>query len=99
MRAALAPVAAPWPPPVLPPPSARGSRLLTVVLTVAVALAFADASVVVLGLPDIYAEFDTTIVGVSWVITAYAIAVAVVGGPLYLLSRRVRPLPVLAIGA
>ena len=46
------------------------------------ALAFADASVVVLGLPDVYGEFDTTIVGVSWVVTIYAVAVAVVAAAL-----------------
>ena len=44
------------------------SRLVAVLLVTAVALAFADASVVALALPDLYAEFDTTIVGVSWVL-------------------------------
>ena len=39
-------------------------------------MAFADASVVALALPDLYAEFDTSIVGVSWVLTTYALAVA-----------------------
>ncbi len=60
-----------------------------VVLLVAVALAFADASVVALALPDMYADFDTTIVGVSWVLTTYALAVAIVAVPVALLHRRV----------
>ncbi len=92
----------PWPAP--SPPAAvaagpgRGARALSWVLAVAVALAFADASVVVLGLPAIYAEFDTTIVGVSWVITAYAVAVAAVGLVLIPLHRRLRPLAVTVVG-
>jgi MFS family permease len=63
-------------------------------LVVAVALAFADASVVALALPDLYAEFDTSIVGVSWVLTTYALVVAIVAVPVALLHRRIRP-PVL----
>jgi MFS family permease len=64
------------------------------VLVVAVALAFADASVVALALPDLYGEFDTTIVGVSWVLITYALVVAIVAVPVTLLHRRIRP-PVL----
>ncbi|HJW66672.1 MAG TPA: MFS transporter [Gaiellaceae bacterium] len=45
-------------------------------LTAAVAVAFADSSIVVLALPDLYGRFQTTIEGVSWVITAYNVAVA-----------------------
>ena len=33
------------------------------------------------GLPDLYGEFDTTIVGVSWVLTIYALAVALAAVP------------------
>ena len=51
------------------------------------------ASVVALALPDLYAEFDTTIVGVSWVLTSYALVVAVTAVPVALLHRRVRPQP------
>ncbi len=55
------------------------------------AVAFADSSIVVLALPELYLEFQTTIPGVSWVVTAYN--VAVVAGALVFLpfSRRVRP--------
>jgi MFS family permease len=42
-----------------------------------VAVAFADSSIVVLALPNLYGAFDTTIVGVSWVITSYNLVVAV----------------------
>jgi MFS family permease len=59
--------------------------LRTWALVIAVALAFADASVVALALPDLYIEFHASIVGVSWVLTVYA-AVAAVGG---LVSRPV----------
>ena len=55
----------------------------------AVAVAFADSSIVVLALPDVYGAFDTSIVGVSWVITAYNLVVAVVAFALVPLIRRV----------
>ena len=57
----------------------------------AVALAFADASVVALALPSMYAEFDTTIVGVSWVITSYNLVVAVVALMVVAFARRLDP--------
>ncbi len=49
-----------------------------VAVAAAVAVAFADSSIVVLALPDVYGAFDTSIVGVSWVITAYNLVVAAV---------------------
>jgi predicted MFS family arabinose efflux permease len=56
-----------------------------------VAVAFADSSIVVLALPDLYGAFDTSIVGVSWVITSYNLVVALVAGALALLGRRLDP--------
>ncbi|BCB85337.1 MFS transporter [Phytohabitans suffuscus] len=56
-------------------------------LTGVVALAFADASIVALALPAIYGRFDTTIVGVSWVLTGYAVAVTVAAVALVLVRR------------
>jgi MFS family permease len=50
--------------------------LLAACVTVAVAAASADSSIVALALPQLYGEFHTTIVGVSWVLTAYNVAVA-----------------------
>jgi MFS family permease len=91
-----------FPPPTIePPPTPRhaGRWLVTALLIGAVGLAFADASVVALALPDLYGEFDTTIVGVSWVLTTYAVAVAVVAVPIALLHRRIRPLWLVVAGA
>jgi predicted MFS family arabinose efflux permease len=52
-------------------------RLLTAAVAVSVAVAFADSSIVVLALPDLYGAFDASIVGVSWVITSYNLVVAI----------------------
>ncbi|MDY7106536.1 MAG: MFS transporter, partial [Actinomycetota bacterium] len=76
------------------PPTARWPGALVFGV---VALAFADASIVVLGLADIYGEMDVGIVAVSWVVTAYAAAVVVVAAGLALLGGRVAP--PLALGA
>ena len=67
-------------------------------VAVAVAIAFADSSIVVLALPDLYGRFHTTITGVSWVITAYNAAVAVTALGLVLLAHHVRPNVLLAVG-
>jgi len=74
-------------------------RLIVALLLAAVALAFADASVVALALPELYGEFDTTIVGVSWVLTTYALAVAIAALPVAILHRRLRPLDLVLAGA
>lgn len=71
------------------------SSLLAGAVAVAVAVAFADSSIVVLALPELYVQFDTTIVGISWVITAYNLVVALLGVALVPLSRRL-PVPWLA---
>jgi MFS family permease len=57
--------------------SRRLTTALVVALAAAVAVAFSDSSIVVLALPELYVHFKTTIVGVSWVITAYNLVVAV----------------------
>ena len=91
-----------WPPPPppasvasapVPPPRGEGARwsIGSIALVVAVALAFADASIVVLALPEIYSELHTTIVGVSWVITAYALVVGVGALLLAPFARRANP--------
>ena len=54
----------------------RSLTVATGLVAVAVAIAFADSSVVVLALPELYGRFHTTIEGVSWVVTAYNVAVA-----------------------
>jgi len=60
-----------------------------VLIALSVGLAFADASVVVLALPELYGTFRVSLVEVSWVITSYN--VAVVAGAMVLLAVRVRP--------
>jgi predicted MFS family arabinose efflux permease len=72
-----------------PPGGTSGAvarRFALAVLLVAVALAFADSSVVVLALPDLLRQFDVSIAGVSWVVTAYNLSLAVVA-----LAYRARP--------
>jgi MFS family permease len=78
--------------------ASKHSGVAVVCLIAAVGLAFADASVVALALPALYGEFDTSIVGVSWVLTTYAVAVAVVAVPIAVLHRRVRPLSLVVAG-
>src|SRR5262249_43277794 len=63
--------------------------LLAACVTVAVAAASADSSIVALALPQLYGEFSTTIVGVSWVLTAYNVAVAATAFLLLPFRRRV----------
>ena len=70
-------------------PADRRRRLLVVAVAAAVAVAFADSSIVVLALPSIYGAFDTSIVGVSWVITSYNLVVALVAFALVPVVRRV----------
>jgi MFS family permease len=62
-------------------------------VAVAVAAASADSSVVALALPQLYGDFKTTIVGVSWVLTSYNAAVAVTAVVLVAV-RRARSYPV-----
>jgi MFS family permease len=76
----------------------RRTRILTLALAAGVAVAFADSSIVVLALPDLYGEFDTTLVGVSWVITSYNLVVAVVALALVPFARRLRPRPTGIVG-
>ena len=58
-------------------------------MAASVAVAFADSSIVVLALPNLYGAFDTTIVGVSWVITSYNLVVAVAAIVLVPIIRRI----------
>jgi predicted MFS family arabinose efflux permease len=67
-------------------------------VAVAVAVAFADSSIVVLALPELYGRFDTTIEGVSWVVTAYNASVALVALALVFVVHRWHAARVLAAG-
>jgi predicted MFS family arabinose efflux permease len=52
----------------------------------------------VLALPDLYGEYDTTLVGVSWVITSYNLVVALAALALVPFARRLRPRPTGIVG-
>src|SRR3954469_5434501 len=75
-----------------------GRRILVALVVAAVGVAFADSSIVVLALPELYTKFDTTIERVSWVVTAYNAAVA--AGPLasVVFVHRLRARTVMACG-
>ena len=80
------------------PVTFRRAPLATISLAAAVAVAFADSSIVVLALPQLLAEFDTAITPVSFVITAYNLAVAAVALALAGRLGRARPRTVGTIG-
>jgi predicted MFS family arabinose efflux permease len=73
--------------------------MLLVAVALAVAVAFADSSIVVLALPDLYATFNTSIEGVAWVITSFNLVVAVGALVLVLVVYRVRATVLLGAGA
>ncbi len=77
---------------------AASSRAQTALVAAVVGIAFADSSIVVLALPQLYGRFDTTITGVSWVLTAYNVAVAVTAIALVLFVHRLRAALVLGAG-
>ncbi len=64
---------------------------LEIALVVSIAVAFADSSIVVLALPELFLEFQTTIPGVSWVVTTYNLAVVVGAFALLPFLRHIRP--------
>jgi len=63
-----------------------------------VGIAFADSSIVVLALPQLYGRFHASIEGVAWVLTAYNISVAVCALGLVLFVHRLRGKLFLAAG-
>jgi hypothetical protein len=67
-------------------------------LVAAVAVAFADSSIVVLALPELYGRFNTSIEGISWVVTAYNLAVAVTALALLFFIHRLRSAVLLGAG-
>jgi len=66
----------------------RHGRLLALAVGASVAVAFADSSIVVLALPELYTDFHTSLVGVSWVITSYNLVVVVAAFVLVPFTRR-----------
>lgn len=82
----------------MPAPARASPRVLTVAVAASVAVAFADSSIVVLALPDLYLELGTSIPGIAWVITSYNVVVAVGAFVLLALARRLRTRAMLRIG-
>ena len=64
----------------------------------AVALAFADASIVVLALPQVVGELHTTVSRVTWVIMAYNLSLIVGVCGFVIGGRRVSPRPAMLAG-
>src|SRR5262249_39896908 len=77
----------------------RGQTLRTAVIAAMVAIAFADSSIVVLALPQLYSRFETSITGVSWIVTSYNAAVAVTALAFVFLVHRFRARLVFCTGA
>ena len=73
-------------------------RVHRTVVAAIVAIAFADSSIVVLGLPQLYTRFETSITGVSWIVTSYNAAVAVTALALVFLVHRFRARVVFGVG-
>jgi predicted MFS family arabinose efflux permease len=76
----------------------RRSSVAVGLVAAVVGIAFADSSIVVLALPQLYGHFNASIEGVAWVLTAYNVAVAVVAIGLVLFVHRLRAARVLAVG-
>ncbi len=67
-------------------------------LAVAVGLVLADSSIVVLALPQIYRELDTSVAGVTWVLISFNLVMALAAVPAAHLARRIGPGRAAAIG-
>jgi MFS family permease len=63
-----------------------------------VGLVLADSSIVVLALPDIYRELDTTVAGVTWVLVSFNLVMALAAVPAALAARRLGPGRSAAVG-
>jgi MFS family permease len=61
-------------------------------------LVLADSSVVVLALPEIYRELDTSVAGVTWVLISFNLVMALAAVPAALVARRVGPGRAAAVG-
>jgi predicted MFS family arabinose efflux permease len=67
-------------------------------LAVAVGVVLADSSIVVLALPDIYRELNTSVFGVTWVLVSFNLVMALAAVPAALVARRVGPGRAAAVG-
>src|SRR6201994_3572337 len=67
-------------------------------LALAVGVVLADSSIVVLALPDIYRDLDTTVFGVTWVLVSFNLVMALAAVPAAMVARRVGPGRAAAVG-
>src|SRR5690349_11070842 len=67
-------------------------------LALAVGLVLADSSVVVLALPEIYRELDTSVSAVTWVLVSFNLVMALAAVPAAHVARRVGPGRCAAVG-
>lgn len=73
-------------------------RLRIAALALAVGIVLADSSVVVLALPEIFRQFETTVSGASWVLIVFNLTLALLAVPAASWARRHGPGRVVAIG-
>jgi MFS family permease len=76
---------------------ARGNRQVWA-LALAVGIVLADSSIVVLALPDIYRDLDTSVFGVTWVLVSFNLVMAIAAVPAAIVARRVGPGRAAAVG-
>jgi MFS family permease len=67
-------------------------------LALAVGLVLADSSIVVLALPEIYRDLDTSVAGVTWVLISFNLVMALAAVPAAHLARRIGPGRAAALG-
>jgi MFS family permease len=67
-------------------------------LALAVGLVLADSSIVVLALPEIYRDLDTSVAGVTWVLISFNLVMALAAVPAAMIARRVGPGRAAAVG-
>lgn len=67
-------------------------------LALAVGVVLADSSIVVLALPDIYRDLDTSVFGVTWVLVSFNLVMALAAVPAAMAARRVGPGRAAAVG-
>jgi len=67
-------------------------------LALAVGIVLADSSIVVLALPEIYRELDTSVAGVTWVLISFNLVMALAAVPAAHIARRVGPGVAAAVG-
>src|SRR5215218_3301318 len=67
-------------------------------LALAVGLVLADSSIVVLALPEIYRELDTSVSGVTWVLVSFNLVIALAAVPAAMIARRAGPGRTAAVG-